>query len=113
MTQIGEVDSPAAWRAPDMETATHWRRRLKPTEIDEIDAGFRHAKAAGGTLGNLSQDQFPLPQVSKVLVDIRDKLETGPGINLLKGFPVDKYSVDDLRLIYWGLAIHLGTPVEQ
>ena len=113
MNRIGEVDSPAAWRARDMESATHWRRRLEAEEIDEIDAGFRHAKAAGGKLGRLSRDQFPLPRVSTVLADIRDKLETGPGINLLKGFPAEKYSVDDLRLIYWGLAIHLGTPVEQ
>lgn len=113
MSGITEINSPAAWQANDMPAATHWRRHLKASEIEEIDAGLRHAKSVGGALGNLTKDQFPLPTVSNLLADMREKLETGPGIDLLKGFPVDRYTMEELRLIYWGLAVHLGMPVEQ
>ena len=36
-------------------------------------------------------------------------LEHGRGVVLLRGLPVERYSEDDLRRLYWGLGTHLGT----
>ena len=113
MSNIGVVESPAAWRATDMGSSNHWKRRFEPGEIAEIDAGLRHAQKSGAALGALTTEQFPLPGFSSVLAELRGHLETGAGVFLYKGFPVEQYSVDELRLIYWGLAVHLGTPVTQ
>ena len=113
MSNIGVVESPAAWRATDMGSSNHWKRRFEPGEIAEIDAGLRHAQKSAAALGALTTEQFPLPGFSSVLAELRGHLETGAGVFLYKGFPVEQYSVDELRLIYWGLAVHLGTPVTQ
>ena len=32
---------------------------------------------------------------------------------MLRGFPIDRYSDEDIETIYYGLGLHLGTPVCQ
>jgi len=40
-------------------------------------------------------------------------LENGRGFVLLKGLPVERYSGGEIRIIYYGLGLHLGSPVRQ
>ncbi len=40
-------------------------------------------------------------------------LEWGRGIVLLRGLPVERYTDDELRLIWWGIGAHLGAAVHQ
>lgn len=108
-----EFTGPADWRGPEMVNANHWRRSLTPAELDELDAALQHAKSVNARFGTLTSLEFPLPTLSKTIDHIRDQLVEGPGIQLLKGFPVEKYDAEDIRLIYWGIAVHLGTPVSQ
>ncbi|MBF0277184.1 MAG: TauD/TfdA family dioxygenase [SAR324 cluster bacterium] len=65
------------------------------------------------SLEKITIEDFPLPSVSNRLAEIRDELEDGLGLKLLRGFPTDQYSVEDLRLIFWGLGLHIGTAVSQ
>src|SRR5207245_6413102 len=37
----------------------------------------------------------------------------GRGLVLLRRVPGERYSEDELRIIYWGLGLHLGTPRYQ
>jgi hypothetical protein len=53
-----------------------------------------------------------LPGFSCELAKIALELETGRGIVLLRGLPLE-YSPDDLRMVYWGIGAHLGTAVSQ
>ena len=32
---------------------------------------------------------------------------------LLRGLPIERYTEDELRIVYWGLGLHLGTPRYQ
>ena len=43
----------------------------------------------------------------------RDHLENDLGIFVLRGFPVERYSKGDLRMIYWGVGLHMGVAVSQ
>jgi hypothetical protein len=36
-----------------------------------------------------------------------------PRLVLLRRIPVERYSEDELRILYWGLGLHLGTPRYQ
>src|SRR6201999_3716379 len=44
---------------------------------------------------------------------VRGELEGGRGFALLRGLPIDRYSPEDARLLFWGLSQHLGEPQEQ
>ena len=59
------------------------------------------------------QEEFPLPTASALLADVSDELENGRGAVRLRGIPVERYSTDDLRTIFWGIGRHLGTALFQ
>ena len=108
-----EITGPANWRGPDMQKSTDWVHRFSAAEIAEIDAAMRGAKAAGRTMDTLDKSSFPLPTLERVLARARDYLEEGAGLFLFRGIPVQNYSKDELRYLFWGLGKHMGTAVPQ
>ena len=110
---VGVYQHSADWRGPDLATRTDWIHRFTPSEVAEINAALRHARAAGKTLPTLTREDFPLPTVSNQLEHARKVLEEDVGIFQFRGFDVTGHSKDDLRLIYWGLGKHMGTVVSQ
>ena len=110
---IEEVVSPADWRGSEISGSEHWIRELSDMSIDEIDQALRRAEQSGLSIADLSTETFPLPTFSNDLAVMRHELERGPGLQLYRGFPVERYSDDELRIVYWGLAQHIGTPVTQ
>ncbi len=109
----GIVDDPADWRGPDIADRDSWIRDLSPATVDEIDAAFRTATDRGAGLGTMRREDYPLPGFAAELAELREALETGPGLRLYRGFPVERYTADELRLIYWGIGTHIGTAVSQ
>src|SRR5262249_33881876 len=45
--------------------------------------------------------------------DVARELEDGCGLVNLQGLPVDRYTPDELRQIWFGLGSHLGQPIFQ
>ena len=107
------IETPAAWRGPELAASRDWIHEFTRDEIAEIEAALRSAKARGKTLDTLTKEDVPLPTVSKRIAFARDFLEDGKGIYQFRGIKIDGHSKDDLRLLYWGLGRHLGTAVSQ
>ena len=107
------IAGPAAWRGPELASSTDWIHDFSSSEIAEIDAALRHAKAMGRTLDTLAAEDFPLPTVSRRIAFAREFLENGKGIYQFRGIRIDGYTKDDLRLLYWGLGRYIGTAVSQ
>ena len=74
---------------------------------------MQSAKRAGHDCASLTREAFPLDDMLPVIERIRDRLENGLGLHVLRGVPTWNYQKPDLRLMYWGLGLHLGTPVSQ
>ena len=111
MTQL--ITSPADWRASDLVANTDWIVRFSAADCAEIDAALRTAQARGATLETLTREDFPLPAVSTRIAELREHIENGRGIRVLRGLPTAPYAKDELRLLYWGLGRHIGTAVSQ
>jgi len=107
------LSGPDVWMGETAQSSDAWVHHFSDAEIAEIDAAYQHARAAGATLASLTRDAFPLSDVGKVLADVQHELEDGWGLYLLRGIPVERYSKDDLRFIYWGMGLHLGMAVSQ
>jgi len=56
---------------------------------------------------------FPLPTLGPVLAGLGHELRTGRGFLLLRGLPRERYAVDDLTRIYFGLGAYIGRPLPQ
>ncbi len=103
------LDGPDAWRAPDLLSATDWIRPFTPSALAELDGALEGVKRRGLGWRDIRHGDFPLPGLSRELADVSHALEHGRGVVLLRGLPVERYSEDDLRRLYWGLGTHLGT----
>ena len=103
----------AAWYGKDLDESGAWIRSFNDTQRAEIDAALAQVKRARFPLFGFSRDDFPLPSTSDLLAEINDELENGLGAVRLRGIPVERYSDDDLRQIFWGLGRHLGTALFQ
>ena len=107
------IHGPFNWTAAQMNADRRWVHHFTPQERNEIDAALRLAIDKGRSLETLTAQDFPLPTVSELFSRGREQLEDGVGLQLYRGIDVGRYDKDQLRLMYWGLGLHLGTPVSQ
>ncbi len=112
MTSRTPLTGPATWLGPDLADTDTWIHRIDENMVSEIDAALRSVQSAGLEIP-FSKEQFPLPTVSELLARIPDALANGPGFALVRGLPRDRYTTEECVLIYWGIAMHLGTPISQ
>ena len=97
-----------AWLGRDMAASTEWIQPFPPRAIEEIDAALRAVQKRGLAWPKFGRDDFPLPSFSRDLEAVRDELENGRGFVLVRGFPVERYTEDELKTLYWGLGAHVG-----
>jgi hypothetical protein len=101
----------AGWYGKDLDRSGAWIRELNDTHCAEIDAAL--ARVRHRPLFGFGAADFPLSATAELLAEISDELENGLGAIRLRGLPIQRYSDDELRQIFWGLGRHLGTPLFQ
>lgn len=106
------ITDPGAWIGPKIQHDSSWIYRVDAAAVQEIEGALAHVKRLGVKIP-FAADAFPLPRFSRELDSILDELETGRGFVLVRGIPRQRYSDEECELIYWGLGVHLGTPVSQ
>ncbi|HPU51488.1 MAG TPA: TauD/TfdA family dioxygenase [Burkholderiaceae bacterium] len=110
MTEVLDraVTGPAVWTGEQMRARTDWIHVLAAADIAEIDRALAKVKSAGTSLFSIGPEDFPLPTLAPRLAGIRAEVADGRGFALLRGLPIERYSLDDARLLFWGLASHVG-----
>jgi hypothetical protein len=113
MSAHAPITAPCAWLGSDMIRSSRWVRDLRAADIEEIDATLATVERRGLAWHDIRREDFPLPGLAPLLADIAEELEEGCGMLKLRGLPVQRYSEDQLRKLYFGLGTNLGTPVFQ
>ena len=113
VTSARPIAGPMVWQGEDLARSTDWIRTVTPAEIDELDAALRAVQRRGLGWRAVTREDFALPGLARRLAEVARELEDGRGLVLLRGLPVERYGDDELRIIYWGLGQHLGTPRYQ
>ena len=111
--EIKVIESQADWRGEQLTKRSDWLHQLTDAEIAEIDKAFRSVRAKGIPIIEVDRNNFALDLFPRVAEKGLVALEEGPGVYLIRGFPAEKYSPEDLKLINWGLAKYVGTAVSQ
>jgi hypothetical protein len=107
------ITTPEVWSGASLHGSDEWLTQLSIDEINDIDAGLAHAKSLKQDLFSLTRDDFPMPLMARRMQAVQRVLEGGRGFTLLRGFPIERYDVDDARRLFWELSVHLGGPQEQ
>ncbi|WP_020697309.1 TauD/TfdA family dioxygenase [Reyranella massiliensis] len=105
------LTGPSVWHGKDIKDSKRWIRELTADAVEELDAALKGLR--GMEWSEIRAEDVWLPTLGELWDDIADELENGCGIVKLKGFPVDRYSEEDLRRLYFAVGTHIGTPVFQ
>ena len=82
---------------------------LSAAEVEGFDLALAHARRLNKPLLAMAQADFPLSDASRAaLARAVATTQTGFGMCLVKGFPVDRWSEADTRLAYWGMSLYMG-----
>ena len=103
----------AAWKASDFFGDEGWTITLTAEQIADLENARRVAAGSGRTWQKVTKDQFPLTTMKAVIGQVNEAIRNGRGFSVIRGVPVERYSIDDLQLIYWGIGSHLGQGMPQ
>jgi hypothetical protein len=82
-----------------------------------------HLKAIDELMAKLKGDARPFHEIRKSdfshlaldadLAKLLAYIKTGPGLVVMRGFPVDKYTPEEMQSVYWGIGAHFGAGCSQ
>lgn len=104
---------PSAWTGADLRAGGDTVEWLTPSEVAELDSANARLAGQGIPWGEFDQAEFPLQGLAERLARVRNVIDHGRGFVLLRGLPVERYSLDDIKRIYWGIGTHLGRIMPQ
>lgn len=109
-----EQTGAAAWYGPQMAKQTDWLMPLSPTEIDEVEAAAKALAAREADIAAITAVDFPLPTLAGRLKDRVDAdVLNGRGFLLLRGLPVERWTMREAATAFYGLGAHLGSARSQ
>ena len=109
----GPIDGPDAWRADEMRGRDDWMHVLSTSEVAEIEAAVDAADAGDRPIAGIGPGDFPLPTLDPVLAAIREELLRGRGFALIRGLPIERFSVRRRAIAFWGIGTRFGRAVMQ
>src|SRR5437867_5722104 len=84
-----------------------------PVAVDELEQALRTLRRDPLPLLLLSPAQFALSACAAVMTAVGHKLRRGVGLAVIDRIPVERFSLDENRTLYWLLGSLLGRPVAQ
>jgi hypothetical protein len=108
------IERLVAWQRLNFRNNSDFTHRLTDAEITEIDTAVQ--VVARGSIDHIAIDRhnFELPQLGKRLSLIRDDiLLRGRGFMVIRGVPVERYSIEEVAAAFIGIGAHFGKPVSQ
>lgn len=110
---IKTVQGPAAWYGRDLQDDSSWIETLSGAEIAELRAARNQVEQSGTPMLDMTAADFPLPTLGPRMRGLAAELDRGRGFWLLRGLPIEELTEREAAFIYWGLGLHMGTPVSQ
>ena len=111
--QLVTFKNPQSWFGPEMSRRSDWFHELTALEIAEIDAAVAGVERAGLEILDMKRSDFALPTVGRLLAQARQESLHGKGFHLFRGIPVERYTIRQSAIAFWGMGLHLGEAVSQ
>ncbi len=106
-------DDRAVWTGREMAEDNAWLHILDDNEIRDLENAVSIVVDRGAGHENIGKQDFPLDALSSTLDRVKHDVDNDRGVFLLRGVPVEKYSIEEIELLYAGIAAHLGRRIVQ
>ncbi len=109
-----EQTGAAAWYGPEIAKRNDWIMPLGAAEVAEIEAATKALVARDADIAVLKPQDFPLPTLGATLRSrVDDEVLNGRGFLLLRGLPVERWSMREAATAFFGLGAHMGSARSQ
>jgi hypothetical protein len=105
------------------QRASAWMGKGLTKEAITVDLSERHLRIFQGTVDEIRARNLTLQTVSEnegFLREMRDDIQDiaaelldGRGVVIVRGWPIDKYSIDEIGILFWAFGKYIGDPVAQ
>ncbi len=90
-----------------------WLVQLSAGDIADLEAAARQYLSLGRDVGQISASDFPLRTFGDPLKRLRHKLLHGNAVEVLRGLPMERYTLEFAATIFCGIGAHLGSARSQ
>ncbi len=101
-----------AWKGSDFAGDTRWNITLNARQIAELETAANACIARGLREIDMTEADFPLPTFAKEIADWAHEINRGRGFLLVRGLRED-FSDAQIRAMFWGIGLYLGSPISQ
>ena len=105
------IDHPGLWRGEELWRREDWEVKLSGAEIHQLKSAVENSACKEEE--SITKEDFALGSLAGRLETVQRQLEEGAGFVFVRGLLADQFDEDQLRRVFWGVAVHLGTPVSQ
>ena len=84
-----------------------------PAHLHAIDALMAKLKDDPRPFHQVGKADFSHPALDADLAALLGYIKTGPGLVVIRGFPVGNYTPAEMETIYWGIGAHFGIGCSQ
>ena len=110
---LAEYQNTQAWYGEDMVRRTDWIYEVTTEEQEELRQAVQVAGASGREIHHLELAHFPLKRLARRLAEIRREVLHERGFFLLRGVPIEEWSVRESATAFWGMGLYIGEAVSQ
>ena len=107
------IDHPSAWKGSDFAGPDDVSFDLEDRHRDALWSVIRRARESGHSLQELTEADAAMPEIAEDLRALRHELMEGRGLVLVRGWPLDEMSHDELGMAYWAFGTSFGRGVSQ
>jgi hypothetical protein len=100
------VTGPIAWTGDDFTTKDDVAFDLSPRNVAALESIL--LATAGKDRDEITPEDARHPDLDDDLARLYQELMYGRGLCVVRGFPVEQHSIEDLERIYWAFCTHLG-----
>lgn len=109
-----EQTGPAAWYGPEVATRDDWLMKLDAAEVAEVERATKALAGREADIAAITAADFPLPTLGpRLKARVRDEVLNGRGFLMLRGLPVERWSIRESATAFYGLGSHLGSARSQ
>lgn len=100
------------WAGPEL-TKDEITLSFTPEQLAAIDELMESITARGFGYEQITLADFSHPALNGLLKEVLRRLKQDGGLVVLAGFPVERYGLEDIEKIYWGIGTHFGRACSQ
>jgi hypothetical protein len=103
-----EIRGPSAWYGSDLSGQTDWIYRLSNSNVIEIENAVSGIDDKNIDLASITRDDFPLKAFGNTLQKLLGEVLDGRGFVVIRGLPIDKWTIRETASAFLGIGVHLG-----